>query len=116
VGGVPVAYEVARALNEPLDVLVVRKLGVPGHEELAMGAIAPGGERVMQEEVVRELGISEADIATVASVESREVDRRERTVRGECAPVDVRDRVTILVDDGQATGATMRAATAAIWR
>jgi putative phosphoribosyl transferase len=113
-GGVPVAYEVARTLRAPLDVFVVRKLGVPGHEELAMGAIASGGVRVVNEEVVTELGIDEATIARAAAAEGRELERREREYRGDRGPVEVRGRTVILVDDGLATGSTMRAAALAV--
>ena len=113
-GGVPVAHEVARRLGLPLDVLVVRKLGVPGHEELAMGAIAGSGVRVVNHDVVRELGLSEAAIDAVAAREEQEVRRRETAYRGDRVPLDVADRVVIVVDDGLATGATMRAAVAAL--
>ena len=113
-GGVPVGYEVARALGAPLDVMQVRKLGVPGHEELAMGAIASGGVRIVSETVVEALGIPERVIATVAAAEVQELERRERIYReGRLFP-DVRGRTVILVDDGLATGATMRAAAAAL--
>jgi putative phosphoribosyl transferase len=113
-GGVPVAYEVARALNAPLDVMLVRKLGVPGHEELAMGAIASGGIRIVSDEVVTALGIPERVIATIAANEEAELERRERAYRDQRPPVVVRDRSVILVDDGVATGSTMRAAAAAL--
>jgi predicted phosphoribosyltransferase len=113
-GGVPVAFEVAEALLAPLDVFVVRKLGVPGHEEYAMGAIASGGTRVLDEEVVRTLRIPEAAIEAVARAEQRELERRERLYRGLLPPHDVRGRVVILVDDGLATGSTMRAAVRAL--
>jgi putative phosphoribosyl transferase len=113
-GGVPVAYEVARALGAPLDVYLVRKLGVPGHEELAMGAIATGGVRVLNEAVVDALHISPATIDAVAAAEQRELARRERLYRGTRPAPDVRGRTVILVDDGLATGATMRAAVAAL--
>jgi putative phosphoribosyl transferase len=113
-GGVPVAYEVARALHAPLDVLLVRKLGVPGHEELAMGAIASGGVRIVSEDVIAMLGIPDRVIATVAAAEEKELERRERLYRDGRPPPDVRGRVVILVDDGLATGATMRAAAAAL--
>lgn len=113
-GGVPVAYEVARALHAPLDVLLVRKLGVPGHEELAMGAIASGGVRIVSEDVIAMLGIPDRVIATVAAAEEKELERRERLYRDGRPPLDVRGRVVILVDDGLATGATMRAAAAAL--
>ena len=115
-GGVPVAYEIATVLHAPLDVMVVRKLGVPGHEELAMGAIASGGIQVVNDDVVRHLGITPAILASVAAVEQHELARRERTYRGERPPVSVEDRTVILVDDGLATGSTMRAAVAALRR
>ncbi len=113
-GGVPVAFEVARALDAPLDVFVVRKLGVPGHEELAMGAIAPGGVKVLVPEVVESLGISDAVIDQVADVQYREVERRERLFRGSRPPPDYAGKTVIVVDDGLATGATMRAAVSAL--
>jgi putative phosphoribosyl transferase len=113
-GGVPVGYEVARALRAPLDAMQVRKLGVPGHEELAMGAIASGGVRIVSENVVEALRIPERVIATVAAAETQELERRERIYReGRLFP-DVRGRTVILVDDGLATGSTMRAAAAAL--
>ena len=115
-GGVPVAFEVARALGAPLDVFLVRKLGVPGHEELAMGAIATGGVRVVNESVVRELGISGEVIDAVAGRERAELERRERAYRGERPAPEVRGRTVILVDDGLATGSTMRAAALAVGR
>jgi predicted phosphoribosyltransferase len=108
-GGVPVGYEVARALGAPLDVFLVRKLGVPGYEELAMGAVASGGVRVLNDEIVRGLGISEHEIDAVAARELQGVRRRERLYRGDRPPPDVGGRTAILVDDGLATGATMRA-------
>src|SRR5437016_6030120 len=111
-GGVPVAYEVARELRAPLDVFVVRKLGLPGREELALGAIATGGVRVLNEEVVRALRIPDAVIATVAAKEQQELLRRERDYRGKRPPPQVRGRTIILIDDGLATGSTMRAAVA----
>lgn len=110
-GGVPVAYEVARALQAPLDLLVVRKLGVPYREELAMGAIASGGVRVLNEEVVQTLGISEEVIEAVIATEQQELLRRELIYRGDRPAPELRRRIVILVDDGMATGATMRAAT-----
>jgi putative phosphoribosyl transferase len=113
-GGVPVAYEVARALRAPLDVFVVRKLGVPGHEEVAMGAVASGGARVLNEDVVRGLGIPEHAIDAVATWERRELTRRERLYRGDRPPPDVRDKTVIVVDDGLATGASMHAAITAL--
>jgi predicted phosphoribosyltransferase len=115
-GGVPVAARVAQALGAPLDVFVVRKLGVPGHEELAMGAIASGGVRVVNEQVVGRLRLGEADLQRVAEAEERELVRRERSYREGRAPPDLAGRVVILVDDGLATGSTMRAAVAAAWR
>ena len=115
-GGVPVAYEVARALHAPLDIFLVRKLGVPGREELAMGAIASGGMRVLNDQVVRALGISEDTIASVAANEEQELSRRERLYRGDRPRPDVSDRTVILIDDGLATGSTMRAAVAALRR
>lgn len=113
-GGVPVAYEVARALGAPLDVFLVRKLGVPGHEELAMGAVATGGVRVLNEPVVRALDIPDRLIDAVAAREQEELARRERLYRGDRPPPDVRGRTVILVDDGLATGATMQAAVKAL--
>ena len=113
-GGVPVAFEVARALHAPLDVIIVRKLGVPGAEELAMGAIASGGVRVLNDDVVQVLAIPEEVINTVAARAQHEVERRARLYRGERPASDVRGRSVILVDDGMATGATMRAAVAAV--
>jgi putative phosphoribosyl transferase len=113
-GGVPVAYEVALALHAPLDVIVVRKLGVPGQEELAMGALASGDVRVLNDEVVSALGISREVLDAVTEQQRRELQRREAAYRGARPPIDVRDRLVILVDDGLATGATMRAAAAAL--
>src|SRR5260370_28347456 len=109
-GGVTVAYEVARALGAPLDVFVVRKLGVPGYEELAMGAVATGGVRVLNDQLVERLGIPEHIIDAVAARERRELARRERLYRGGRPPPDVSGRTVILVDDGLATGATIHAA------
>jgi predicted phosphoribosyltransferase len=113
-GGVPVAFEVARALHVPLDVFVVRKLGLPGGEELAMGAIASGGVRVLNDDLVRALQLSEDTIEAAEARERRELERRERMYRGSEPPRDVRGRTIILVDDGLATGSTMRAAVAAV--
>src|SRR5437660_5814266 len=113
-GGVPVAYEVARALGAPLDVFLVRKLGVPGQEELSMGAVATGGVRVLNEQVVGALGIPPSVIEAVAAWQQQELVRRERNYRGNRPPPDVRGRTVILVDDGLATGSTMRAAIAAL--
>lgn len=113
-GGVPVAAEVAHRLGAPLDVLVVRKLGLPGHEEYAMGAIARGGVQVLDEEVVRRHGLSPADVAAVVRRETAELHRRETLYRGDRPFPDLRGRVVVLVDDGIATGATMRAALAVV--
>lgn len=113
-GGVPVAHEVARALHVPFDVYVVRKLGVPGHEELAMGAIASGGARQVNRDVVEALGIPATVIDAVASAEQVELERRERAYRGSRAPLNLAGRTVILVDDGLATGSTMRAAVTAV--
>jgi putative phosphoribosyl transferase len=113
-GGVPVGYEVARALAAPLDVYIVRKLGVPGHPELAMGAIASGDVAVINEPVVRGLQIPPQVIDQVAARERVELDRREKEYRGEHPPVPVAGRTVILVDDGLATGSTMRAAAEAL--
>lgn len=115
-GGVPVGYEVARALAAPLDVFVVRKLGVPGHEELAMGAIASGGVLVLNDEVVQALRIPDRVIEVVAAHELRELKRRERVYRGNRPAPVVRGRTVVLVDDGLATGSTTRAAVAALRR
>ena len=113
-GGVPVAFEVAIALDAPLDVFLVRKLGVPGHEELAMGAIATGGVRVLNDGVVRDLDIPRATIDRVAAAEQEELARREVAYRDDRPAPAVADRTVVLVDDGLATGATMRAAVAAL--
>lgn len=109
-GGVPVAYEVALALNVPLDIFIVRKLGLPGQEELAIGAIASGGIRVLNEDIIRSLHIPEKVIENLAERELRELQRRERHYRGDHPAPEVRDRTIILIDDGLATGASMRAA------
>jgi putative phosphoribosyl transferase len=111
-GGVPVAYEVAKALGAPLDVFVVRKLGVPGHRELAFGAIASGGVRVLTDEIGRRLDPTIVD--AVAAAEEAELRRRERAYRGDSPPVDVTGKTMIVVDDGLATGASMRAAVVAL--
>ena len=113
-GGVPVAFEVARSLRAPLDVFLVRKLGVPGHEELAMGAIASGGVRVMNDEIVRALRLDRSHIESVARSEERELARRETAYREGRGDVDVAGRIVIIIDDGLATGATMRAAVKAL--
>ena len=114
-GGVPVAAEVAAGLGAPLDVFVVRKLGVPGHDELAIGAIAGGGVRVLNTSVITALHIGQDEIDLVAEREAHELDRRAMAYRGDGrAPLDVGDKVVIVVDDGLATGSTMRAAVAAL--
>ena len=113
-GGVPVGFEVAQALRAPLDVFIVRKLGVPGHDELAMGAIATGGVRVLNDDVVMSLELEPEVIDTVAAREEKELARRERLYRGARPAPDVHGRTVILVDDGLATGSTMRAAVAAL--
>jgi putative phosphoribosyl transferase len=113
-GGVPVGFEVAKALNEPLDVFVVRKLGLPGQEELAMGAIASGGARVLNREFIRALGIPDDVLEQVTQEEQRELERREREYRDGRPPIDVRGRTVILVDDGLATGSSMRVAVLAL--
>jgi predicted phosphoribosyltransferase len=113
-GGVPVAYEVARFLDAPLDVFLVRKLGVPGHEELALGAIATGGVRLLNEDVVRGLQIPPVVIDQISAIERAELERREQEYRGDRPPPEVRGKTVILIDDGLATGASMRAAVAAL--
>ncbi|MGA2879358.1 MAG: phosphoribosyltransferase [Bryobacteraceae bacterium] len=115
-GGVPVAYEVARALHAPLDVLVVRKLGVPGHRELAMGAIASGGLRVLNPDVIEALGILPAEVESVAARELQELERQEKTYRGGAPLPLLAGRTIIVVDDGLATGSTMQAAVGALWQ
>ncbi len=113
-GGVPIAFEVAEYLKVPLDVLVLRKLGVPGHEELGFGAIASGGVRALNPEIVEALRISPRDIELVTNREAKELQRREHAYRGGRPPLDVRGRTVILIDDGIATGSGMRAAVAAL--
>ena len=113
-GGVPVGLEVAEALGAPLDVFIVRKLGVPGHEEYAMGAVASGGVIVLNEEATRSLGIPASVIEAVAAREQKEIVRRDQLYRGIRPPLDVRDKTIIIVDDGLATGSTMRAAVEAL--
>lgn len=115
-GGVPVAFEVARGLGLPLDVFLVRKLGVPDQEELAMGAIASGGVRVMNQQVVEAVGVAQDEIDAVAGREQKELDRREQAYRDDQAPAMFAGRVVILVDDGLATGSSMRAAVQALRR
>lgn len=113
-GGVPVAFEVAKALNAPLDICLVRKLGVPGHKELAMGAIALGGIRVINHDVVEHLGIHREALDQVSHQEQQELNRRDRLYRGHRPPPDIQGRTIILVDDGLATGSTMQAALATL--
>ena len=113
-GGVPVAYEVARALGAPLDVFAVRKLGVPGREELAMGAIAPGGARVVNDDVLDALGVTAGEFAEVARREETEVRRRENLYRGERPALDLRAKTLVVTDDGLATGASMLVAIRAL--
>ena len=115
-GGVPVAFEVARALDAPLDVFLVRKLGLPGHEELAMGAIASGGVRVLNDDVVQAMAVPGQVIDTVAAREERELERREKAYRGGRSLPDLAGKTVIVVDDGLATGSTMKAAAAALRR
>jgi predicted phosphoribosyltransferase len=115
-GGVPVGFEVAAALQAPLDIFVVRKLGAPGHEELAMGAIASGGVRVMNDEIVRALDVTPEQLEITTNREKQELERREEAYRAGRPPVVVRARTVVLVDDGLATGYTMRAAVAALRR
>jgi putative phosphoribosyl transferase len=115
-GGVPVGYEVAKALGAPLDVFVVRKLGVPGHEELAMGAVATGPVMVLDERLIQTLGIDSAQIERVVDAELQELERREAAYRGAREPPDLEGKTVIIVDDGLATGSTMRAAALAVRR
>ncbi|MCI0445347.1 phosphoribosyltransferase [bacterium] len=113
-GGVPVAYQVATRLDLPLDIFLVRKLGVPGQEELAMGAIASGGVRVLNHDVIQALQIPESIIDSVAAKEQRELERREKFYKQDAPPFDLKNKTVILIDDGLATGATMRAAAEAL--
>lgn len=115
-GGVPVAYEAAHALGTPLDVFLVRKLGVPGHEELAFGALASGGVRLLNRDVVEALRIPPQVVEAVTKLEAAELERRERQYRDDRPSPEVRDRTVVLIDDGLATGASMRAAVAALKR
>ena len=115
-GGLPVAFEIARRIAAPLDVFIVRKLGVPGHAELALGAIASGGIRVLNDDVVRHLPDASSVIAAVTEQETAELERREKLYRGDRPPPNLGGHTVILVDDGLATGATMRAAVAALRR
>ena len=113
-GGVPVAMEVASALQAPLDIFVSRKLGVPGQEELAFGAVASGGTRILDEEIVNAVGISGAEIKCIAARETQELERREEVFRAGRPPLDVQGKTVVLVDDGIATGASLRVAIAAL--
>lgn len=113
-GGVPVAYEIALTLDLPLDVLVVRKLGAPGHEEFAIGAIATGGVRVLNQEAIQLLGITPSTVERITMLEQQELERREKMYRGDRGAVDVKGHTVIVVDDGLATGATMQAAITAL--
>lgn len=113
-GGVPVAYELFQVLHLPLDVLIVRKLGVPGHEELAMGAIASGGIKLLNPDIISAFGLSPAAIAEVEQREWIELERREKSYRGNLPPLDVLQKTVILVDDGIATGSTVQAAIASL--
>lgn len=113
-GGVPVAWEIARALELPLDLMLVRKLGMPGHEEYAMGAIASGGIRVLNAEALRYGHVDAATLERVTAQQQQELERRERVYRGERPPAELRGRQVLLVDDGLATGSTMRAAVQAV--
>lgn len=115
-GGVPVAFQVARRLDAPLDICIVRKLGVPGHEEFAMGAIASGGVELLSQRMVRSLGLTRDEVAQVVDRERRELERRERAYRDGRAAADVQGRTVIVVDDGLATGASMQAAVMALRR
>ena len=115
-GGVPVGFEVAKALNAPFDLFIVRKLGVPGQEELAMGATATGKIRVLNEEVIRDFGVADETVKAVAAVEERELERRVQLCRGDRPAADVKNKGVILIDDGLATGLTMRAAIVALKR
>jgi predicted phosphoribosyltransferase len=113
-GGVPVGYEIATALGAPLDIFVVRKLGLPWHEELAMGALASGGVRLLNEDVIRMYGVSRQDVERITAAEQAELERRERRYRGDRPFPDLHGKTVILVDDGLATGSTMRAAVEAL--
>ena len=115
-GGVPVAYEVARALGAPLDIFVVRKLGLPGHREYAIGAIASGGVRIVNDDAIRWYGIPPEILDTIAREEEIELQRRERVYRDDLPPLDLEGQIVVLVDDGLATGSTMKAAVEAIRR
>ena len=113
-GGIPVAFEVAQALHLPLDILVVRKLGAPGQSELAVGAIASGGVRILNDELIRALDISSDDLASITARETTELQRRQQRYRGERQAIPIQGKTVILVDDGMATGSSMLAAIAAV--
>jgi putative phosphoribosyl transferase len=113
-GGIPVAHEVAIAIGAPLDVFVVRKLGAPSQRELALGAVASGGTIVLNDEIVHHLGVNRTQLDSIIAAEKAIVDERDRAYRGERQPIDVEGRTVVVVDDGLATGATMRAALAAL--
>lgn len=113
-GGVEVGYEVARSLDAPLDVIVARKIGAPGQPELGIGAVAPGGVRILDPQAIRWLGVTDDQIAWIAAQEEEEMDRRLQEYRGNAAPMDLRGKTVILVDDGLATGVTARAAVEAV--
>ncbi|HEY9618046.1 MAG TPA: phosphoribosyltransferase [Microcoleaceae cyanobacterium] len=113
-GGVPIGFEVAKVLNVPLDILVVRKLGVPGHEELAMGAIAPGDVQILNQQIVQSCRVDDAALNQVIAREQQELERREQLYRDDRPALNLRDRTVILIDDGLATGATMRVAVQAV--
>lgn len=115
-GGVPVARHVAKALDAPLDVLIVRKLGLPGHKEYAMGAIAPGGITILDDRVVDHMGVTRQAVDMVRNAEQKELERRQQRYRAGRPPLDLAGRTVILVDDGLATGSTMQAAVAAVRR
>jgi putative phosphoribosyl transferase len=115
-GGVPIGYEVAKALHAPLDVFIVRKIGMPGAEEFAIGAIASGGVRLLDEDLIARYGVSREDVDAMIAAEERELERRERQYRGDRQMPDLRGKTVILVDDGLATGSTMRAAVMALKR
>jgi putative phosphoribosyl transferase len=113
-GGVPVAAEVAQALRLPLDVFLVRKLGAPGNEELALGAVATGGVRVLNQSIIEAFEVTQAELDSIIAAEQQELERRQRAYRDGLPPPEIRDRTVLLIDDGLATGATMYAAVLAL--